>query len=82
MTNKSDFGEIVQDDPSIFKRPLYEVDIKLLSAMRTEANLSHNMSKHKQFSDQLILEQKRKLELEIENLHCIAKELDKKYNVE
>lgn len=79
--DKEKFGEIVRDE-DLFKRPLYDVDIELLMAMRTEQNLKQSMRKHKCSDDPVVLEQIRILREKIMNLDILYKELDNIYGVE
>ena len=79
--DKEKFGEIVRDD-DLVKRPLYDVDIELLMAMRTEQNLKQSMRKHKCFDDPVVLERIRILREKITNLELLHKELDSIYGVE
>lgn len=79
--DKEKFGEIVRDE-DLFKRPLYDVDIELLMAMRTEQNLKQSMRKHKCSDDSEVLERIRILREKITNLDLLHKELDNIYGVE
>ena len=79
--DKEKFGEIVRDE-DMFKRPLYEVDIELLSEMRTEQNLMQSMRKRKCSDNSNKLEQIRILKEKISELNALCQELDKIYGVE
>ena len=80
FVDKQKFGKIVRDG-DMLKRPLYDVDIKLLFIMRTEQNLKQSMRKYKCFNDSTALEHIRNLKENISNLNKLCRELDDIYGV-